>query len=1138
MDMQSKVGRRGLIDFFVNHPVAANMVMALMLLFGFYGIAQLNTQFFPTLITDRITIRVAWSGASAEDVESNILAAIEPEVRFLDNVDNISSYAQEGNGTVVLEFEEGTEMQKALSDVEQVVSGISILPEGAEDPNISLSGRYDRVARIAIIGPYSEGALKKFAKRIRDDLIARGIDLVTFSGLRNEEYVINVNERDMRRLGLTVGEVAQAVAANTRDRPSGNLSGQVEKQLRTLSPGTDLRDIANIEVTALPTGEAVSVSDIGEVVREFDSGQVRGFSENQTAIELTVQRALNADTLKTAEILNNYLEEITPQLPKTLKLIKYEVRADALDARINLLVNNGLTGLVLVVIILFAFLNSRIAFWVAMGIPIAMLCTIGFIWTFGQTINMVSLFALIMMLGIIVDDAIVVGEHTATRIGMGDSPKDAAYNGARKMFLPVLGAGLTTIAAFTPIFLIGDTIGQIMQVLPLVVVSVVIASLVECFFVLPGHLSHSLARKNPGPRWSWLRHLLIAGAMGLFLISLSSREYTAVPPFLDFLADPVRGLREGLGAFGADFVILLATFALGGLIEGIFWLISSMAQERKLNPDSPGWFRRNFDNGFNHIRERYFRKLVHVSYNWRYVTIALCVAAIIGSVGLMRGGRVDFVFFPSPEAENITARLSFISGISEDAALEGIKQIDQALRDAEKKLAGDAENLIVASYVTLGQSGRSRGKNLASIDVQLTQSEVRTIRTRQVVRAWRQAIPKIAGLKRVAIFERRGGPPGRDLDIKLSSAPPEVLKQAALEIQDILSGFPGVSGIADNLPYGKPELVMKLTSRGRALGFTVDSIGQQIRNSFDGQIARRFADSDEEIAIRVKQELNNAGSGALRAMTLRTGKGDWVPLTEIVTIEDRQGFSIIQREDGKISVSVTADVDYDTTSNSAITDKLEKDSLQPLATKYGIEYRFSGRAEERQRSFADLQVGAIVALAFIYLLLAGIFANYWRPFIVMSIIPFGIVGAILGHYVMGYNLTILSLIGLLGLSGILVNNSIILMDRFVDRVNSGEDMNSAAIEASCDRLRAVILTSMTTIFGLTPLLFEQSVQAQFLKPMAITIVFGLMASTVIVLFLVPALIGVSKDIATVFRSVYGGKNPEQSVTGTVTTVSQ
>ena len=1114
----------GIINFFVHHSVAANLVMASMIFFGAYGIAKMNTQFFPNIITDRITISVGWSGASAEDVDESIVQVIEPAVRFLEQVDNVSAYAREGFGTVIVEYEEGTDMAPAMADMEQAIAGINNLPEGADYPSLSQGGRFDRIARFALIGPFPESALKRFANDIRDELTNRGIDRVTFRGARDEEYQVKLRERDLRRFGLTVRDVSQAIRGNSKNLPVGTLPSDVEKQLRALSSGTSQSAIADLEIRSLSTGESLQLKEIATVKKEFNSGQTRGFSEGNAAIEVTVFRALTADTLKSAQILEDYLAELEPTLPKSLKIVKYDVRSEVLSARIDLLVNNGLTGLALVVIVLFVFLNGRIAIWVAAGIPVAILCTLGLMWVFGQTINMISLFALIMMLGIIVDDAIVVGEHTATRTAQGDGPYEAAKIGAGKMFIPIIGAGLTTIGAFLPIFLVGDTIGQIMGVLPFVVICVVIASFIECFLVLPGHLAHSLAKEVKVQRWNWFRHLVIAGAIGLYCTSLSGRAYIEVPPSLDFLADPLRMLRQNFGYFLFQVIILAMSLGLGAIIEAIIEYIAKINKSNAKNEEDPGWFRKNFDQGFNYLRDKPFQALVKVAYRWRYLTIALCLSSVILSMGLVRGNRVPFVFFPSPEAESISASLSFIAGISEETTYNGILEVENALRRAENKLTNGEGNLVVATFSTIGESGRSRGSNFAAITVQLVSSEFREIRTPDIVREWRKELPDISGLKRIAISERRGGPPGRDLDIRLQSGPPGVLKQAALEVEEALSAFPGVTGVNDNLPYGKPELVMRLTPRGRALGFSVDSLGQQISSSFDGSVARRFVEDGEEISIRVSLELEESGAGALRSMSILANNGEFVPLEEVVTFEERQGFSIIQREDSILSVSVTADVDYSVTNNQLITAELNRTVLPELAAKYGIDYSFGGRAQEQQRSFSELQLGAIVAAILIYLLLAGIFADYWRAASVMAIIPFGVVGAIVGHYLMGYDLTILSLIGLLGLGGILVNNSIILMDRFVDRVRLGEPSGIAAVGASCDRLRAVILTSMTTIFGLMPLLFEQSIQAQFLKPMAITIVFGLGTSMVIVLFLVPALIGVFRDFLVVFRTLYNVKS--------------
>ncbi|WP_436642359.1 efflux RND transporter permease subunit [Microbaculum sp. FT89] len=1015
------------IRFFVRHRNASNLLMAMMVLFGVIGIFQLNTQLFPSTDIPRISVSIAWPGASAEDVEKNILHAVEPELRYLDDIEKVTSYAREGAASITLEFSVGADMQKALSEVESAVSGVTNLPEDSETPSVRRAIWYEGVANMSLSGPFSETALKAYAKEIRDGLLAAGIDKVDLIGFRKPEVWIDVPERELRRLGVTLSDIATRVSTATQDRPSGTLEGAVEKQLRSLGDGTSAEEIGAIETVSRETGEKVLLREIATVHDAFEQDQTAGYSGGNRAIELQVERSTTADTLETAAILERYLDEIRPTLPPTLKLEVYDVRASSLVDRINLLVKNGLSGLVLVVIILFVFLNARIAFWVAIGVPTAMMATLGFMWVTGQSINMMSLFALIMCLGIVVDDAIVVGEHTATRYAMGDDPVLAAERGTGQMMWPVIASVLTTQVAFFPLTMIRDIVGQIMGALPMVVIVVLLASLVECLLILPGHLRHSL---------------------------------------------------------------------------------TSMRAE-------PGRFRRAFDSGFARLRDGPFRRLVALSFRWRYTTVALSLASLILAVGLIAGGRVGFQFFPTAEPENITARLTFAAGTPEDQVIAGVAQVEAALRAAEQTLAPDDEPLVVATFATVGRSGFSRGMNFAEVDAQLTVSEKRTVRTSDITTAWRQAMPSIPGLETATISGRRGGPPGRDIDIRLTGAPTEVLKQAALEIREVVSGFPGVSAVDDDLPYGKPEIVMALTPRGAALGFTAESVGRQVRNAFEGAIARRVPAGDEEVTIRVRRVQAVPGLAALGNLSLRAPSGEFVLLSEIVELTEKQGYAIIQRIDGATAVSVTADVDQDVTTNVELVGALDAGPLSAVTSKYGISYQFSGREEERARSFEDLRFGAIISLGAIYLILAWVFASYGRPLAVMIIIPFGLTGAVIGHMVMGAPLTILSMMGLLGLSGILVNDSIILVSRLDERLSTGEPLSDAAVGAACDRLRAVLLTSLTTIGGLTPLLFETSLQAQFLIPMAVTLVFGLAIATCFVLFLVPAIIGIGDDIARV-----------------------
>ncbi|MDH3580265.1 MAG: efflux RND transporter permease subunit, partial [Hyphomicrobiales bacterium] len=1032
--MSEQSSAHGLIRLFVQHPTASNLLMAGMIAIGLFALARMNTQFFPTLEIPQITVSVSWPGASSEDVEENILDALEPELRFLDGMDETISVAREGIGVITMEFDAGVDMQKALADVQQAVDGVTTLPEDSEEPVIRRITFFEPVAKISVSGPFSEEVLKSHAKQLRDGLLAAGIDKVSFTGARDEEIWVRMREQDLRRLDLSLGDVAQRVRAETRDLPSGILEGDVEMQLRSLSERKTPETLGEIEVKSERSGEKIRLREIADIQTHFERDQAVGQQDGVQAIELNVQRAVSADTLETMELLTAHMAKAKRTLPANLKVQVYDIRGKFVQQRLGILVKNGLQGLALVLIILFIFLDARVAFWVAAGIPVALMATLAVMWASGQTINMVSMFALIMMLGIIVDDAIVVGEHTATRQNMGDNRLEAAERGATRMLVPVVAATLTTQAAFFPIFLIRDRLGDIMGAIPLVVFAVLIASVIECFLILPGHLRHGFGKR----------------------------------------------------------------------------------------PEEPNRFRRAFDRSLATFRDGPYRRFVEHAFAWRYTTVAFTVAMLIFSIGLIAGARVGFQFFPSPEPENITASVVFGAGTPRDEQRAALQKLDQALRKAEKEISVDGDPLVVTSFTTLGASGRGRGENLAQIQVQLVPSEERETPTSKVIAGWRAVAPKIPGMEKVTISGRRG-PPGRDIDVRLQDAPVADLKAAALELRAALATFPGVSAVNDDLPYGRQELIMEVTPRGNALGFTAEQVGTQVRNAFEGAIATRFARGDEEITVRVKRVQEVSGFYALHQLYLRSASGTRVPLTEVVTIREKVGFSTIQRIDGLRTTAVTGDVDGQITSVVDVLAKLDGTVMPGLVQKYGLKYSFKGRAEEREESFADLGVGAMLALILIYIILAWVFESYAKPLAVMAIIPFGVVGAILGHMVIGVNLTIISMIGLLGLAGILVNDSIILVSQVVRRRGDGDTLAQAAVGASQDRFRAVLLTSLTTIGGLTPLLFEPSRQAQFLIPMAVTMVFGLAAATVLVLILVPSLIGIGGDVARLAGLVRGGR---------------
>lgn len=1029
-----------LVSTFVRHKNAANLLMAMMLIAGVFGLSKLNTQFFPNTGLDFITITVIWPGASAEDADSNIVASVEPEVRFLDGVKQVNSYSNEGSAVVVVEFQDGSDMQAALADVDAAVNGLTTLPEDAEDPLIKRVVRYDPISRIVVSGDVSEAELKVRAKSIRDELLDRGIDKIDFFGLREDEIKVSVSRASLRRLDLTIGDVAQRIAGSSVDLPSGDIDGATQKQIRSLGERKTADEIGTIQLRAAANGQSILIRDVAEVRESVDDDRPSGRLQGKPAIEILVKRAITTDALEAAAIVEAYVKELEPALPPGITLRQYDVQAALIDDRINLLVNNGAGGLVLVLVVLFIFLSFRVAFWVAMGIPVAIFATAGVMLMTGQSINMVSLFALIMTLGIIVDDAIVVGEHAATLKSRGLSALEAAEKGALRMLAPVTAAALTTIAAFMPLFMIGDVIGQIIVAIPMVVVSVLVASLIECFFVLPGHLREALHGEDD---------------------------------------------RE--------------------------------SRYRR--------FRNWFDSGFDRLRDGPFRRIVQGAVDYRYVTIASIVAVLMISVGLLAGGRVGFTFFPTAESDTIDGNIEMAAGTPRAEALAAMDELMAALDRAENRLTGGTGGLVRMTFQRVGRSqGRSfetvPGDNLGGVQVELVPADQRVHRTSEVIKAWREEFRPIAGLKRFSMIERAGGPPGRELDIRLFGEDIAALKAAAGEVKEELARFAGVSEIEDDLPFGKQELILELTRRGAALGYTTETVARQVRDAFEGAIAKRFARNDEEVTVRVQIDRDEATESALRSMYIRSPSGAETPLEEVVHFRENAGFARIRRTDGQREVGIFGEIDETTTSSALVIASVSETALPVIAAKHGVGYRFAGKAEEQANTFADMQTGAVIGLAAIYIILAWVFASYGRPLIVMSIIPFGLIGAIWGHYLLNYDLSILSMVALIGLAGILVNNSIILVAAIEDRVAQGETPMDALVGGACDRLRPVMLTSITTIVGLTPLMFEKSLQAQFLIPMAITIVFGLATASVLVLFVVPALLGMLDDISSLIGRIW------------------
>lgn len=1071
--------KNDLIGLFARHRTAANLLMVLMLIAGFFGLYRMPTQFFPDVGIDVVLVTVVWPGASAGDVDSNIVQALEREVHFIDSVKAVKSSAFEGWASITVEFEQGSDMQSALSNIEAAVGQVTTLPQDAETPTIRRIVGYDTLSRILISGPYSETAIKTFAKQVRDGLLQRGIGKIDISGGRDEEVLVEIRPETLRRLGLTLHDVAQKIGQITQDVPSGDVTGRAERHLRSVGDVKSARDFGGIEIESLASGEKILLRDIASVREAFDGDGLTYWRGPNRAIELHVMITPTDDTLFLADEVDRYLREVGPTLPPDLKLERFDVQAEQVRSRINLLLENGATGLLIVLVVLFLFLNGWVAFWVAAGIPIALAATMPVMWLFGQSINMVSLFGIIMAIGIVVDDAIVVGEHSEALHRRGYDNKLAAEAGARRMTTPVFCGALTTIAAFLPLLLVSDVIGSMIRTIPLVVISVIVASLIECFLVMPGHMRHALA--------------------------ITARRRGAAHWFA-----PVLG------------VDLLWLWPLIPLILALRLLVRVLMA-----------CKRAFDRGFELFRERVFLPLVHIAIRWRYTTVALAVAALIGAASIVAGGRMNFVFFENPEVDTVIATVEFSAGTPRAHTRAMFEEMARAMHAAEQHLTGGTNGLVRFSYSVIGypmgmQSAESpvQGGHVGGMFVQLVPTDRRTVLSEQFIEAWQQRIREMPGLQQLRIQTPSGGPPGMDVDVRLTGGSTLDLKQAAEELKLFLETIPGVLATDDNLPYGKIETILELTPRGRALGFTTESVGRQVRNTFEGAIAKRFADGDEEVLVRVRFPQERLNSETLHSLHLRAPNGNFVPLDTVVSIRERQGFARIKREDGLREVAVMADLDTRVMTTQQAVAEIRKSGLDQIAGKYGVQYRFAGRHKEQQRTFQDMQVGAGIGLILIFVILAWVFASYLRPLIVMSVIPMGFVGAVVGHYLMDYDLSILSVIALIGLSGILVNSSIILVLVVKERIEAGEPVYDAIANGSRDRLRPIVLTMATTVGGLTPLMFETDLQARWLIPMAITLVFGLMVATLLVLFVVPSLIAIQADFGRIFL----GRDPRAAQT--------
>ncbi|SIT07572.1 efflux RND transporter permease subunit [Neptunomonas antarctica] len=1036
--------RQNLITLFTQHRVAANLLMILLLLAGVWGIKKINTQFFPSFELDIVIVNVIWSGAAAEDIERSIVLPIEEAIRSINGIDTLYSTSSQGRASIRLELVENTDVQYTLDEVKQKIDSIrSSLPSDAEAPIVQRIIRYDNIASMLITSDNAAiSELRILARRFERELLDQGIRKIDFTGMPDEEIAIQIPAAQLHSLGLSLNDIATNISQRSVDLPAGTAAkSDGARQIRSLSQQRDVEGFKQLPLISDSAGRLVRLGDIADIDWRSKDNQVELSYRGKPAILLVLKRTESEDTLQSASIMEKWLSQAREQLPQGVELVTYDERWMQVQARIDLLLRNGLGGLVLIIAILFLFLNARVAFWVTVGIPVSFMATLAVLYMIGGSINMISLFGLIMALGIIVDDAIVVGEDTLTHIQMGESGLKASIGGAHRMLSPVIASSLTTIAAFIPLLIIGGTIGNILVDIPIVVICVILASLVECFLILPGHLHHSLRSQ-------------------------------------------------------AD-------------------LHSSKA-------------RLAIESRINYFRENIFRRIVRIAIKFRWATLASALGIFIIAIGLIMGGRVKFTFFPSVDREVFTANVQFTAGTDNTFVKNFLAHLDDTIQQTDREFSATLSkdslsegNLVEGSLIKVAfreygianfprtSAAPTSGDEFGSLYVEMTPIDSRVITNREFIKAWRTHIIVPPGVEKFSIDQSASGPGGKPIEIKLSGTQVSTLKQASMEVQNLLKQYGGLSNIDDDLPFGKSQLIYELTPAGTASGLKLQQVGRQLRAAFDGLEVQNFYKGQDEVAVRVMlPDAERNRLSALEYLPIILPDGSTAPLSNIVTFAPQRGLDSLQRINGQLAINVTADLDESSANANDIIADLESGKLDNIISQYGIEASFEGKNKNQRETLADMKFGLILALSLIYIILAWVFASYSWPITVMLAIPLGLTGAILGHFITGLDLTILSLFGFFGLSGIVINDSIVLISFYKKLRAAGMAVEAAIEEAACQRLRAVLLTSLTTIAGLTPILFETSLQAQFLIPMATSIVFGLAYGTLLILLFIPAILTV------------------------------
>ncbi len=1033
---------KSLVASFARNTVFANILLAIILLAGGMAVFSMVREAFPEVPLDLLSVTVPWPGADPEEVEEGICRKIEEAIEGIDGIKEINTMSREHVGVAQIEVHEDYDLNAVKERVRNVVEAISTFPVDAEKPVLEEVLFRDEVMMISLgAEEMDERQLKEWAEQIKEEIRSLPeVSQVQVLGVRDYEIAIEVSEEQLRQYGLSFNQVAQIVRGNSINLSGGTMRTEGEEiRLRTLGRRYTASEFADIVVLARPGGDVVTLDRIATIRDDFTEDRVIALFNGEPVVTVMVLKTTEEDTLAIDKAVRAYLAEREKLLPAGVHAHIWGGHVDILRARIRLLTRNGLIGLTLVFILLWLFLDIRLSFWAGMGMPISVAGALAIMWGMGATINMISLFGLIMVLGVIVDDAIVVGEAIYVARKNGAAPLLAAVEGVLEVGMPVIAAVTTTIVAFIPLYFVGGMMGKFISVLPLVVISCLLISLVECLILLPAHLNH-------------------------------------LPAFEEKDQKGHRVRRLGLG------------------------------------------FHRFMNRGLEWVIAHAYHPFVHVALRWRYVCIAIAVAVLLVTKGFMDSGYLKFHVFPKVEGNRATAQVEFPNGTPLHVTKAAIEQIDAAIKRVDKRtptLTG--EPLVQHSFSLVGRKlGGGLGSHLGSVRLELLDAEARGVFREDVLVDWEQEVGAIPGAVSLTFSGGRvmGGAP---IEVWLQGHQMDSILAAAEEVKAKLATYEGVYQIEHDFRPGKNELKLQLKPEARALGLTVADLARQVYAGYFGEQAIRIQRGRDDIRVRVRYPADERNKVAeFEKVRIRTPQGLEVPLLSVADIAYGPGYATINRTDGMRRVAVTAEIDEARANANEVVNDLNTGFFPSLATTYPeVSVALKGEKKDMAESFGSLFITYPIALLGIFIIVATVFRSYLQPLVIMVTVPFGIIGAIIGHVILGYDLSMMSFFGMVALSGVVVNDAIVLIECINTFIANGTPFAEAIAKGGARRFRAIFLTSVSTVGGLTPLLMEQDRQAQFLIPMAVSLAAGVAFATLLTLLLVPCLLIALNDLRRV-----------------------